>query len=252
MTPRDPVVGAPVRFVVRPPEGAAPPAEAWTWTLDRSREPGPPERRVLHAVGGVRAFQVLPERPIPIRVGIPSGLQGAPVAWFTVPVGSGGNAAPGAGIGGGSGTGHEHGDAGTLPMAAQHEAMVRTGEAWADLGAALAAEPVDLSRAADALRPVSETARLLPRFSLHKHEEALEEFRGLASDYERRLAALGRAVRSRDAGAARAGWRETDAWACLRCHVKFRFGVVKDLSRFPDLADPPPVPRDAAKEAGRK
>ena len=227
VTPETPLARAPVKLVLQVPDGATPPTEAHVWEVDRTHAPGVPSRRAWHALDGPRtlALQVWPPRALPLRVGVPVG---DATLWFTIPVGAAAAPAPAP----------EPPERGALSMTVQHEAMARLGEHWAAAGRALDREAPDLDGAREPLREARGWAALTPHFALHRATESIDEFRALAGDFTQRLDRLDAAVRGGDATAARERYRETDAWACLRCHVKFRWGTVKDISRFPDLTNP--------------
>ena len=226
VTPLTPSVGQPVRFTLTVPAAQPVPTVADCWEVDRTRPPGASERRVLHAFpGGVVACQILPVRSLPLRLGVPVA---GGTAWFTIPVGPAPEPPapplPPA--------------TGTIPMDVQHDAMARLGDAWAALAAALDRDAPDLDAARAALPATRAWSALTPHFVLHRHEDAIEEFRSLAAAYLGELDQLAGDVRGGDGTAARARFRAIDRESCFRCHVKFRWGTVADLSRFPDLSDP--------------
>lgn len=229
VTPLTPSAGQPVRFTLKVPEGKPLPTHADCWVVDRTRAPVEPERRVLHAFpGGVVACQILPMQALPLRLGV---VVGATTAWFTIPVGQAEppRAPP------------RPPASGTIPMDVQHEAMARLGDTWAALAAALDHERPDPAAARVALPVTRAWAALTPHFVLHRHEDARPEFRALAAEFLQNLDALGADLRAGDGVAARARFRTIDREDCFRCHVKFRWGTVADLSRFPDLSDPEPT-----------
>lgn len=60
-----------------------------------------------------------------------------------------------------------------------------------------------------------------------RYQEDLDEFRALADRFRREIEEL------RAPGVAHL--RRIELYSCLRCHLKFRWGLVGDISRFPEL-----------------
>jgi hypothetical protein len=60
-----------------------------------------------------------------------------------------------------------------------------------------------------------------------RHKEEIEEYRAIADAFRREVDG----IRQGDA----ASLRRIELNSCLRCHIKFRWGIVDDVSRFPEL-----------------
>jgi hypothetical protein len=72
--------------------------------------------------------------------------------------------------------------------------------------------------------------RKIPVPAPKKFPQHAEEYRRLTDEFAAELDGLAKSF-SREA------FRHADLYSCTRCHLKFRWGVVSDLSRFPDLTD---------------
>ncbi|MBI2920657.1 MAG: YHS domain-containing protein [Planctomycetes bacterium] len=122
---------------------------------------------------------------------------------------------------------------GGFTMADQHGVMRRMGKDWLAVHGGLAAEKPNANAVLDALSRMESDRRLLPKFNLHVNADAKPEFERYAAELERPLAELGARAAARDWEGARAQWRKVEAENCVKCHLKFRWDVVRDLSRFP-------------------
>jgi YHS domain-containing protein len=123
---------------------------------------------------------------------------------------------------------------GPWTMAAQHAVMKRMGRDWEAVRAELEgeAEP-DREALVESLRRIDRDRRLLPKFELHVNADAKPEFERLAGELEEPLRELAGEVERGLWPAARVRWSEIDSKNCVRCHMKFRWDVLRDLSRFP-------------------
>ena len=86
------------------------------------------------------------------------------------------------------------------------------------------------------IEAIERWARNLPRFKLHKYPTQKDEFLSLHRELEGELTELRRQAAIVSGPDFRRAYRRVDAMSCTKCHLKFRWGVVKDLSRFPDLS----------------
>lgn len=131
--------------------------------------------------------------------------------------------------------GHAGHGASKLTMEAQHETMRRMGELWAASGDRLFSEPADLSGVAKSLSDLETWRKNMPDFALHKFIEQKDEYLRYTAELESRLGVLRDVVAKRDVEGARSRFVETEGQSCVKCHLKFRWAAVDDLSRFPDL-----------------
>jgi cytochrome c556 len=122
---------------------------------------------------------------------------------------------------------------GVMSKAAQVDCMSNIGKAWASLGNALTQQPPAWEQARADLAIVRTRARALPAFVPRAGDDP-KEFRTLAAQFDAALDRCQTALEQRSPQAAKEVER-TDGEACTRCHLKFQWGIVKDLSRFPDL-----------------
>ncbi len=126
---------------------------------------------------------------------------------------------------------------GPFTMDAQHHAMKEMGELWAGVAERLAVEPADLDGTKEPLARVRALSTLLPSYSLHRFPEAMAEMVEEGAVFEKAVVSLLLAVAKGDAREARERFATIDAMSCTKCHYKFRFGVIDDVSRFPDLRE---------------
>lgn len=137
--------------------------------------------------------------------------------------------------------GHSQGSpGGSLSMAAQHDTMKRMGERWLALGTLLErpGRPERRAEAAGHLDEIERWAQIMPAFKLHKFDKDKDEFLKLTHELRDKLSGL-RAALPQGEAAARKSYREVEGTSCLKCHLKFRWGVASDLGRFPDLSGQP-------------
>ncbi|MBI3845393.1 MAG: YHS domain-containing protein [Planctomycetes bacterium] len=126
-----------------------------------------------------------------------------------------------------------------LSMGEQHELMKRIGRNWATVESAIAANLSEPEIAAGALDDLRQDMKHVPSFELHHFQEDQAEHAILAREAGQALSALSRAVNVRNADLATKLNREIDGRHCTKCHLKFRWGIVDDLSRFPDVTRRP-------------
>ena len=122
-----------------------------------------------------------------------------------------------------------------LSMEAQHETMRVIGRAWYELAERITAEPPRWDEARERLERMLGVTGRMPGFELHKFPKDKQEFLGYAHELALTLERYRSVLEQADAPAARAAFAKIDGETCTRCHLKFRWGVVTDLSRFPDL-----------------
>ena len=75
-----------------------------------------------------------------------------------------------------------------------------------------------------------------PRYKLHKFPDEMEEFVSLQREFKGKLAAFRDRFATADERVLRHEYRALDATSCTKCYLKFRWGIVTDLSRFPDVS----------------
>ncbi|MCE9581497.1 MAG: hypothetical protein K8T20_03165 [Planctomycetes bacterium] len=118
-------------------------------------------------------------------------------------------------------------------MARQHEVMRRFGREWLALGVEIEKEKPDRAAIAASVGRIEDERKRLPQFMLHVNEEDKPEFVRYGEDLAAPLAALGALGAKGDYAGVRAQMRKLDEESCLKCHLKFRWDIVRDLSRFP-------------------
>lgn len=124
-----------------------------------------------------------------------------------------------------------------LSMEAQHETMRVMGRAWYDLFDELERAEPRWNEALSLANRMTVMAGRLPGFELHKFPKEKPEFLKYAQELAQALDANRRLVESRSRDRAKAEMLKIDATQCTRCHLKFRWGAVSDLTRWPDVKD---------------
>jgi Cu+-exporting ATPase len=124
-----------------------------------------------------------------------------------------------------------------LTMEAQHETMRVMGRAWYELADDLARPDPRWDEIAPRLAQLVEMGARLPGFELHKFPKEKAEFLRYGRELEESLATYRQVLAARDRRRAKEEFSRIDGRICTRCHLKFRWGSVADLSRFPDLRD---------------
>lgn len=259
--PRVPKPGDLVRFYIQvgPPEkgGMIPDpktirplkdGKAYVYRLDRSGAPSPEIRRIhpteepgtyglselIQAEGAYRVFfDVTPQTGPRITAALDCATRGATPPddhHGAAPAPSPQDAvqhAPAKHVGG-------------LTMAAQHDTMKRMGELWHEVGALLENPSRDSTKvAARHMAELDAWIANMPEFKLHKYESAKDEFLSLTVDFRKALDPLRSRIQKGDLLSARALHGEIEVNSCMKCHLKFRWGVASDLRRFPDLSGQP-------------
>lgn len=135
-------------------------------------------------------------------------------------------------------TGNEY-DGLRFDMIVQHQSMRKLGEYWWDLHETLWSGAPDFDRASKDLAKIEGYSKLLPKFHPHKHADAKEEWDKLTKEYMAVFAGFKSAMSAKDAAASRKAFDDMEANHCTKCHLKFRWDVVQDMSRFPDLSAQP-------------
>lgn len=231
----------------KPPQTLEDPV-AIVYEMDRSAPPEPERYRLVRIKGDddVYGLARTTRSALAWRVVVEATFDGARRRGvFTIPI------AP---IGSATAADHDHDhvpattkpdaehaghDDGGLSMSAQHEAMKTIGRHWYALGGWLRGGPGTRDDALAHLGEVEKASRDVPRFMLHKFQEALPEFQGYAGELGRELTSFRKTLASGTREEAERAFREVEARSCTKCHVKFRFGAVEDLSRFPDVRELP-------------
>jgi YHS domain-containing protein len=262
--PRAPKPGDTCRLLVRVaplgPDGMAPveseslvlrSATARVWTLDRTRSPkGRAMRLQPTDEPATYGLAVLADAALPLRLRLELvPRDGAPIVTHVdVPVGEGALDQGHHPEGTAEAEPHDHpasqpGASEDAPpaadepltMEAQHRSMKVMARRWLRVGDLLESPDADPATAVAELEGLDAWRRAMPRFSLHKHADEKPEFDALTSTFAERLEALRDHVASRRWQGARTAWRAIDANDCTRCHLKFRWGVIPDLSALPQM-----------------
>lgn len=244
-------VGPPERGGMIPDPKAIRPlkeGKAYIYRLDRSGASVPEIRRIhpteepgtygvselIHAEGTYRVFfEVSPQSGTRITAAVDCATPGA-----APPADHHGTASSPSPQDPGPRAPAKHG--GALTMAAQHETMKRMGEHWHEVGVLLENPSRNAAKAAKRhMAELDAWIANMPDFKLHKHESAKDEFLSLAGDFRKALDPLRSRIQKGDLVSARALHAEVEANSCMKCHLKFRWGVASDLRRFPDLSGQP-------------
>ena len=120
-------------------------------------------------------------------------------------------------------------------MEAQHETMKILGRQWSQIEKSLFSTSPDFKGLVDAVKKMDRWQRHMPKFMLHKFQKEKPEFDRYAAEFDGMLSGFRRMIEQRDWVAAQKDYVRIDAMSCTKCHLKFRWGVAEDLSRFPDL-----------------
>ena len=75
----------------------------------------------------------------------------------------------------------------------------------------------------------------MPKFLLHKFKDDKREFDRYASEFDSMLTTFRGNIDRSEWIEARKEFIRIDGTSCTKCHLKFRWGVAEDLSRFPNL-----------------
>ena len=129
---------------------------------------------------------------------------------------------------------------GALTMEAQHETMRVMGRAWYDVMDEIAVATPRWDELARLVQQMRVMAARLPGFELHKFPQQKAEFLRLGQELSQSLDLYQKVVQAKDRDRAHRDAVKIDGQSCTRCHLKFRWGVVQDLTRFPDLRDHAP------------
>lgn len=88
-------------------------------------------------------------------------------------------------------------------------------------------------------REIAKLAATVPGLVPPDHAAAGKEFDALAKQLVERLEALAVAAEGRDRKAPRAKYEALEPQGCLQCHVKFRWGLTKDVAAWPKFEQTP-------------
>lgn len=120
-------------------------------------------------------------------------------------------------------------------MARQHEVMRRFGRHWQAIRVELLKEKPDAAVIRASASLIEEERKRLPLFELHVNGEEKPEFERYGEDLKGPLAELGKLAERKDFEGVRGIQSALETESCVKCHLKFRWDVVRDLSRFPRL-----------------
>ncbi|KAF0247082.1 MAG: copper-translocating P-type [Planctomycetota bacterium] len=118
-------------------------------------------------------------------------------------------------------------------MARQHEVMRRFGRHWQAIQLELEKENPDAAVIRASASRIEDERKRLPLFELHVNGDDKPEFVKYGEDLKGRLSELGELAARKNFAAARAMQSALETESCVKCHLKFRWDVVRDLSRFP-------------------
>lgn len=203
------------------------------YALDRTREPEPERFTLTPLPGkGVYSFAMVIKKNVDHRVIVSLTLAGArevaaTFEFSTDPEMAEQKTLPGLDTNG------------RLEMAAQHETMTVMGEHWTEAWRELASKTPDWKKTAGHIEAVRTLQKNLEHFHLHKFAERKAEFDALSVEFGRKLDRLSEAVRGRNPSEATMRFERVDQFSCLKCHLVFRWGTIKDFSQIPELSHEP-------------
>lgn len=122
-----------------------------------------------------------------------------------------------------------------LSMRDQHDTMRHLGEQWLWIGETLSSDRPAYVEIESRIGEITRLQGNMAGFELHKFADQKPEFLKYAAEMGSRITALGESVRSRRLEEARSRYAQIESQSCVKCHLKFQWGVVEDLARFPDL-----------------
>lgn len=122
-----------------------------------------------------------------------------------------------------------------LTMEAQHESMRVIGHAWDELHEALSRTPAAWTDVLRQWQRIEAMVDRLPGFELHRFPEDKAQFIAMGREFALAIRQFRTRIDRQDRAATVAEYVRIDGQVCTRCHLKFRWGSVADLTRFPDL-----------------
>jgi hypothetical protein len=128
---------------------------------------------------------------------------------------------------------------GHLDMAAQHDTMTAMGEHWTEAWREVSSKRPDWKKTAEHVGAVRTLQKNLVHFHLHKFVERKAEFDVLSEEFGRRLDRLAESIQARDSAQAVKRFERVDQYSCLKCHLVFRWGTIKEFSQIPELSHEP-------------
>jgi YHS domain-containing protein len=126
-----------------------------------------------------------------------------------------------------------------LTMEAQHETMRVIGREWVKLKEMLENQTPTWAGLARTTETLITMSNRLPGFALHKFAPAKPEFTEMGRELTRQLTEYKNLLPRQDRELLVKKEQEIEGQTCTKCHLKFRWGIVADLSRFPDLREYP-------------
>lgn len=203
------------------------------YALDRSREPEP-ERFTLTPLPekGVYSFAMVIKKNVDHRVIVSLTVEGgrdlaATFEFSTDPELREEKKLPGLD------------EKGHLEMAAQHDTMTVMGEHWTEAWRELSSSHPDWKKAAEHIDAVRTLQKNLVHFHLHKFVERKSEFDALSAEFGRKLDRLSESIRARNLTEASKRFERVDQFSCLKCHLVFRWGTIREFSQIPELSHEP-------------
>lgn len=137
------------------------------------------------------------------------------------------------------------GEAGSPPipdepftMARQHEVMRRFGRHWEAIRVELLKAQPDPAVIRTSASQIEQERKRLPLFELHVNGDDKPEFVRYGEDLKGPLVEIGNLAERKDFASVRELQYALETESCVKCHLKFRWDVVRDLSRFPRVEGP--------------
>jgi YHS domain-containing protein len=126
-----------------------------------------------------------------------------------------------------------------LTMEAQHETMRVIGREWVKLKEMHKLSTPTWDDARNIVYELITMSNRLPGFALHKFPASKPEFTELGRELTRQLDEYLDLLVRQERDLLVKKEQEIEGQSCTKCHLKFRWGIVADLSRFPDLREYP-------------
>lgn len=121
-------------------------------------------------------------------------------------------------------------------MVVQHELMYKTGKYWYGIWDELEKETPDFGKASrDLVRIQKYQTLFFANATPHKHADKNDEFLELSKEFRSALEEFRKTLAAGNPQESSDKFLSIDAMHCTKCHLKFRWAVMEDLSRFPNL-----------------